>query len=140
MVKHRVKFDDEMEAMLQRLCAMTGLRESEVMKQAILTLRDESAGRPPDAIQTNDTARRTFGLDEETEAALEQVRDGTGMRVSEAFKKGLEALQEKVEKKKRRTTWEALRDFDFGPGDPSLPPARDSRRVVREAILRKHHR
>jgi hypothetical protein len=85
-------------------------------------------------------ATRTVRLDDEAEATLKQIRDATGMPISEAFKKGLEALREKVGEKKRRTTWEAYREQDIGPGDPTLPPARDSRKAILEILKRKHRR
>jgi hypothetical protein len=85
-------------------------------------------------------ATRTVRLDAEAEATLKQIRDATGLPISEALKQGLQALQKQVAQSKRRTAWEVYREFDLGPGDPTLPPASDSRRAVMEILRKKHNR
>lgn len=83
---------------------------------------------------------RTVRLDDEAEATLKQIRDATGLPISEAFKRGLRALQEQVAQSKRRTAWEGYCELDLGPGGYSLGPATESRRLVLEAIRKKHGR
>lgn len=85
-------------------------------------------------------ATRTVRLDDEAEATLKQIRDATGMPISEAFKKGLEALRDKVTEKKPRTTWEIYREQDLGPGGYSFAPSTEVRRGVLEALRKKHRR
>lgn len=38
-------------------------------------------------------ATRTVRLDDEAEAALQQIRDATGLPISEALKRGLQTLK-----------------------------------------------
>jgi hypothetical protein len=85
-------------------------------------------------------ATRTVRLDDEAEATLKQIRDATGLPISEALKRGLRALNEQISQANRRTAWEIYREFDLGPGDPTIAPARESRRGVLEAIRKKHNR
>jgi hypothetical protein len=83
-------------------------------------------------------ATRTVRLDKEDEKVLKEICEATGLPMSEAFKQGLRTLRDKVAQNRKRTSWEAIREMDLGPGDPTIPPAENSRQAVLEAILRKH--
>ena len=41
-------------------------------------------------------ATRTVRLDDEAEAVLQQIRDATGLPISEALKQGLQSLRQRV--------------------------------------------
>lgn len=86
-------------------------------------------------------ATRTVRLDDEAERTLQEVREATGLPISEAFKRGLHALLEQVRRDTpARTPYEVFRELDLGPGGYAIAPARDAKKAVREAIQRKHHR
>jgi hypothetical protein len=85
-------------------------------------------------------ATRTVRLDEEAEATLKQIRDATGLPISEAFKRGLRALQEQIAQTRTRTPWEIYSELDLGPGGYAIAPAEESRRGVLEAIRKKTNR
>lgn len=85
-------------------------------------------------------ATRTVRLDDEAEATLKQIREATGLPISEAFKRGLRVLHEQVVQTKRRTPWEGYSELEIGSGGHSLGPATEYRRLVLEAIRKKHAR
>ena len=85
-------------------------------------------------------ATRTVRLDDEAEAALKEIREATGLPISEALKQGLHALQERVTLQARRTPWEIYQQLDLGPGGDTIAPAREVRRGVREALRQKYGR
>jgi hypothetical protein len=61
-------------------------------------------------------ATRTVRLDKETERALSEVRDATGLPISAAIKRGLCALQVHVRQTPERTPYEVYAELDLGPG------------------------
>ena len=61
-------------------------------------------------------ATRTVRLDDEAEAALDEIRKATGLPISEALKQGLRTLRERVGQDPRRTPYDAYRQLDLGPG------------------------
>lgn len=85
-------------------------------------------------------ATRTVRLDDEAEATLKQIRDATGVPISEALKRGLSALQQQIAQTKKRTPWEIYSELDLGPGGYAIAPAENSRHGVLEAIRKKHNR
>ncbi len=82
-------------------------------------------------------ATRTVRLDDEAEAALTEIRKATGLPISEALKRGLHALQERVAREARRTPYEIYKELDLGPGGYAIAPASEAKRAVREAIRNK---
>ena len=85
-------------------------------------------------------ATRTVRLDDEAEAALRQIRDATGLPISEALKRGLRSLQERVEHETGRTPYDIYRELDDGPGGPggsAIAPSSKIKRAVRAAIRKK---
>ena len=85
-------------------------------------------------------ATRTVRLDDEAEAALEQIRDATGLPISEALKQGLRALSQRVTSDAARTPYDVYRRLDLGPGGYAIAPSTDTRRGVSEALRRKFRR
>lgn len=82
-------------------------------------------------------ATRTVRLDDEAEAALRQIREVTGLPISEALKRGLRSLHQRVEQESQRTPYDIYRDLDRGPGGSAIAPSTETRRAVRAAIKKK---
>ncbi len=82
-------------------------------------------------------ATRTVRLDDEAEAALRQIRDVTGLPISEALKRGLRSLREHVQHESTRTPYDIYRELDHGPGGTAIAPAHETKRAVRAAIRKK---
>ena len=85
-------------------------------------------------------ATRTVRLDDEAEAALRQIRQATGLPISEALKRGLRSLQHRVEQESGRTPYDIYRELDLGPGGYAIAPSTDTRRGVVEVLRKKLHR
>jgi len=85
-------------------------------------------------------ATRTVRLDDEAEAALQQIRNATGLPISEALKQGLHALRERVSQEATRTPYDIYRTLDLGPGGYASVPSTETRRGVLRAIKKKLHR
>jgi hypothetical protein len=85
-------------------------------------------------------ATRTVRLDDEAERALQEVRETTGLPISEALKQGLHALQERVREEARRKPFDVYSALDLGPGGYAIAPSTESRRGIRLALRRKHGR
>jgi hypothetical protein len=82
-------------------------------------------------------ATRTVRLDDEAEAALQQIREATGLPISEALKRGLRSLQKQVVDEPIRTPYEVYQLLDLGPGGYAIAPSTQTRRGVAQAIRRK---
>jgi hypothetical protein len=82
-------------------------------------------------------ATRTVRLDEEAEAALKQIREATGLPISEALKRGLRSLRDRVQHESTRTAYDVYRELDHGPGGTAIAPSSDAKRGVRAAIRKK---
>jgi len=82
-------------------------------------------------------AIRTVRLDDEAEEALREVRAATGLPISEALKRGLRSLQERVRHEASRTPYDVYRELDLGPGGYANAPSTETRRGVRQALRRK---
>ena len=85
-------------------------------------------------------ATRTVRLDEEAEAALQQVREATGLPISEALKRGLRSLQAQVKHDMKRTPYAIYHELDLGQGGYAVAPSTETRRGVTEALKKKLHR
>lgn len=81
-------------------------------------------------------ATRTVRLDEEAEAALRQIRETTGLPISEALKRGLRSLLKDVRSEAIRTPYDIYSELDCGPGGYAIAPSSETRRGV-TAVLRK---
>ena len=82
-------------------------------------------------------ATRTVRLDEEAEAALRHIREATGLPISEALKRGLRSLGDRVKRETQRTPYDIYRELDLGPGGSAVAASTDTRRAVRAAIKKK---
>ena len=82
-------------------------------------------------------ATRTVRLDDEAEAALRRIRDATGLRISEALKRGLRSLEDRITDETARTPYSIYRQLDLGPGGYAVAPSTDTRSGVTKAIRRK---
>jgi hypothetical protein len=85
-------------------------------------------------------ATRTVRLDDEAEAVLQQVRDATGLPISEALKQGLHALKQRVSEESRRRPYDVYRQLDLGPGGYANAPSTETRRGVADALRKKLRR
>jgi hypothetical protein len=82
-------------------------------------------------------AIRTVRLDDKSEATLRQIREATGLPISEALKQGLRALKEKVRDASERRPFDLYARLDLGPGGYANAPSTETRRGVTAALRRK---
>lgn len=80
---------------------------------------------------------RTVRLDDETEQALAEIQAATGLRVSEALKRGIHVLRSEIARKGGRLPYDVFRELDLGPGGYASAPSSDVKRGVREAVKKK---
>ena len=85
-------------------------------------------------------ATRTVRLDDEAEAVLQQIRDVTGLPISEALKQGLQSLKQRVGEESGRRPYDLYRQLDLGPGGYAIAPSTDTRRGVATALRKKFQR
>ena len=83
---------------------------------------------------------RTVRLDPEAEKALHEVRQATGLSISEALKRGLAALQREVRGGRTRAVWDIYDELDLGPGGYAVAPSDAGREAIRAAIAKKDRR
>lgn len=77
---------------------------------------------------------RTVRLDDEAERTLREIMDATGLPISEALKRGLDALRERVRRAAARAPYDVYRELDLGPGGYAIGESTDVRRHVRAAV------
>jgi hypothetical protein len=85
-------------------------------------------------------AIRTVRLDDESEECLRQIREATGMPMSEAFKQGLRSLRRQVQESPPENAFTIYERLDLGPGGYSKTPSTDTKRGVAMAIRKKLRR
>ncbi len=85
-------------------------------------------------------ATRTVRLDDEAEAVLQQIRDATGLPISEALKQGLQSLKQRVAEESGRRPYDLYQQLDLGPGGYAVAPSTDTRRGVATALRKKLRR
>jgi 8-oxo-dGTP pyrophosphatase MutT (NUDIX family) len=85
-------------------------------------------------------AIRTVRLDDEAEAVLREIREATGLPISEALKRGLRSLRQHVEQESGRTPYDIYQELDLGPGGYAVAPSTETRRGVRKVLRKKFHR
>ena len=83
---------------------------------------------------------RTVRLDDEAEAALDEIVRGTGLSISGALKQGLITLRENLAKQGHQFPYDIYATLDLGPGGYAIAPSTDARRGMQEAIRRKLNR
>lgn len=82
-------------------------------------------------------ATRTVRLDRETEQALKEVREATGLPISETLKRGLRSLRQEVRQETSRTPYDIYRELDLGPGGYAIAPSTETKRSVRKVLKSK---
>jgi hypothetical protein len=82
-------------------------------------------------------AIRTVRLDDEAEATLRQIREATGLPISEALKQGLRSLKEQVRNASGRRPYDLYERLDLGPGGYATAPSTEARRGVAAALRKK---
>ena len=85
-------------------------------------------------------ATRTVRLDDEAESALKEVREATGLQISEALKRGLRSLREQVRNRPSRTPYDIYKELDLGPGGYAIAPSTETKRGIRQALKKKLQR
>ena len=82
-------------------------------------------------------AIRTVRLDDEAEATLRQIREATGLPISEALKQGLRSLKQQVADASGQRPYDLYERLDLGPGGYANAPATETRRGVAMALRKK---
>ena len=82
-------------------------------------------------------AIRTVRLDSEAEATLREIRQATGLPISEVLKRGLRSFKEQVSEAPGRRPYDLYERLDLGPGGYAIVPSTDTRRGVALAIRKK---
>ena len=82
-------------------------------------------------------ATRTVRFDKKEEATLQQIRDSTGLPISQILKRGIDSYHERVREESRVTPYDIFRSLDLGPGGYAIAPSTQTRRAVREAVRKK---
>ena len=82
-------------------------------------------------------AIRTVRLDDEAEATLRQIREATGLPISEALKQGLRSLRRQVQDASQKRPYDLYERLDLGPGGYAIAPSTETRRGVVEALRKK---
>ena len=85
-------------------------------------------------------ATRTVRLDDEAEAVLQQIRDATGLPISEALKQGLQSLRQRVEEESGRSPYDIYQHLDLGPGGYAIGRSTETRRGMTAALRKKLQR
>lgn len=85
-------------------------------------------------------ATRTVRLDDEAEEALRQIRETTGLPISEALKQGLQSLRQRVRDEVQRQPYDVFRRLDLGPGGYAIAPSTETRQGVAAALRKKLRR
>ncbi len=82
-------------------------------------------------------AIRTIRLDSETEATLAEIREATGLPISEVLKEGLRSLKQQVRAAAGHRPYDAYARLDLGPGGYANAPSTETRRGMTAAIRKK---
>ena len=82
-------------------------------------------------------ATRTVRLDHEAEATLRQIREATGLPISEVLKQGLRSLKQQVRDASRQRPYDVYERLDLGPGGYASVPSTETRRGVTAALRKK---
>lgn len=83
---------------------------------------------------------RTVRLDDETERTLEEIRQVTGLSISEVLKRGVAAFREEWVRRASQSPFDVYQRLDLGRGGYAIASSTDVRRGVREALRKKHRR
>jgi hypothetical protein len=86
-----------------------------------------------------DMGMRAVRLDEESERRLAELREATGLSVSEILKRGISSLAAEVDASKPRP-YDVFRSIDLGPGGYARAPAREAKQAIRRLLREKARR
>ena len=81
---------------------------------------------------------RTVRLDDDSEAVLADLRQRTGLSISDVFKRGLQAYASNARDTGIKTPYEIYRELDLGPGGYAAAPAREAKVHIARVIAAKH--
>ena len=82
-------------------------------------------------------AIRTVRLDDEAEAALRQIREVTGLPISEVLKQGLQSLKQQVREVSEQRPCDFYELLDLGPGGYASAQSTETRRGMAAALRKK---
>ena len=82
-------------------------------------------------------AIRSVRLDDEAEATLRQIREATGLPISEVLKQGLQSLNGQVRDASGQRPYDLYERLDLGPGGYASAPSTETRRGVATALRKK---
>jgi hypothetical protein len=82
-------------------------------------------------------ALRTVRLDDESEATLQQIREATGLPISEVLKQGLQSLKRQVQDASGQRPYDLYARLDLGPGGYAVAPSTETRRGLITALRKK---
>jgi hypothetical protein len=82
-------------------------------------------------------AIRTVRLDHEAEATLRQIREATGLPISDVLKQGLRSLKQQMRDASERRPFDFYQRLDLGPGGYANAPSTETRRGVAAALRKK---
>jgi hypothetical protein len=82
-------------------------------------------------------AIRTVRLDDEAEATLRQIRETTGLPISEVLKQGLRSLKQQVRDVSLQRPYDFYERLDLGTGGYANAPSTQTRRGVATALRKK---
>lgn len=82
-------------------------------------------------------AIRTVRLDKEAEATLREIREVTGLPISEVLKQGLQFFRQQVREAPAHRPYDLYERLDLGPGGYASVPSTETRRGVAMAIRKK---
>ena len=85
-------------------------------------------------------ATRTVRLDDEAERALREIRQATGLPMSEALKRGLRVLRNQVRRRSSRPPYAIYAELDLGPGGYAAAPSTGARSTIGAILRRKYRR
>jgi hypothetical protein len=84
-------------------------------------------------------ATRSVRLDEEAEDALADIRRQSGQSISSAIKLSLISYRESAREAQGRRPSDFFAAYDLGMGGYALGPARDSKRLLKDKLSKRHH-
>ena len=82
-------------------------------------------------------AIRTVRLDHEAEATLREIREATGLPISEVLKQGLRSLKREVQDASGQRPYDLYDRLELGPGGYATTPSTEARRGVAAALRKK---
>jgi hypothetical protein len=85
-------------------------------------------------------AIRTVRLDDESETTLKEIREATGLPISEVLKQGLRSFRQQVRNAAGQHPYDLYARLDLGPGGYASAPSTETRHAVRAAIRKKLHK